>query len=192
MRSKQEGNDVLKTIPRIMLAAGASGSGKTLLTCGLLQVLVNRRIKTVSLNADRIILTLCSTPRSLEPNPGIWIPFFTGGRDHQISSCQKQCADCEMAVMEGGHGILRWSCRNHHRQAPMIWRGLRIPGNSDRKQQGNECFPRCLHKGVLWNTKRQPHKGCDLQSDVPYALPQNEKAGGRGTGNQSSWLCAKK
>lgn len=31
-----------------MLAAGASGSGKTLLTCGLLQVLVNRRIKTVS------------------------------------------------------------------------------------------------------------------------------------------------
>ena len=50
MRSKQEGNDVLKTIPRIMLAAGASGSGKTLLTCGLLQVLVNRRIKTVSFN----------------------------------------------------------------------------------------------------------------------------------------------
>ena len=39
---------MLKTIPRIMLAAGASGSGKTLLTCGLLQVLVNRRIKTVS------------------------------------------------------------------------------------------------------------------------------------------------
>ena len=37
-----------KRIPRILLAAGASGSGKTLLTCGLLQVLVNRGIKTVS------------------------------------------------------------------------------------------------------------------------------------------------
>ena len=37
-----------KRIPRTLLAAGASGSGKTLLTCGLLQVLVNRGIKTVS------------------------------------------------------------------------------------------------------------------------------------------------
>lgn len=91
MRSKQEGNDVLKTIPRIMLAAGASGSGKTLLTCGLLQVLVNRRIKTVSFKCG---------PDYIDPNvphPGHWnqIPesgyLFHGGRDHQISSCQKQC-----------------------------------------------------------------------------------------------------
>lgn len=42
-----------KRIPRILLAAGASGSGKTLLTCGLLQVLVNRGIKTSPLNADQ-------------------------------------------------------------------------------------------------------------------------------------------
>ena len=32
-------------IPRILLAAGASGSGKTLITCGLLQALVNRKVK---------------------------------------------------------------------------------------------------------------------------------------------------
>ena len=31
-------------IPRILLAAGASGSGKTLITCGLLQALVNRNL----------------------------------------------------------------------------------------------------------------------------------------------------
>lgn len=35
-------------LPRILLGAGASGSGKTLLTCGLLQVLVNRGLKTAS------------------------------------------------------------------------------------------------------------------------------------------------
>ena len=35
-------------IPRILLAAGASGSGKTLITCGLLQALVNRKLKTAS------------------------------------------------------------------------------------------------------------------------------------------------
>ena len=33
-------------IPRILLAAGASGSGKTLITCGLLQALVNRKMKS--------------------------------------------------------------------------------------------------------------------------------------------------
>lgn len=37
-----------KRIPRILLAAGASGSGKTLLTCGLLQALTDRGIKTAS------------------------------------------------------------------------------------------------------------------------------------------------
>ena len=36
-------------IPRILLAAGASGSGKTLITCGLLQALVNREIWTLFL-----------------------------------------------------------------------------------------------------------------------------------------------
>ena len=35
-------------IPRILLAAGASGSGKTLITCGLLQALFNRKMKVAS------------------------------------------------------------------------------------------------------------------------------------------------
>lgn len=43
---KRGGNSV--KIPRILLAAGASGSGKTLITCGLLQALVNRKLKTAS------------------------------------------------------------------------------------------------------------------------------------------------
>ena len=37
-----------RKLPRILLAAGASGSGKTLITCGLLQVLVNREKKVAS------------------------------------------------------------------------------------------------------------------------------------------------
>ena len=48
-------------IPRILLAAGASGSGKTLITCGLLQVLANRGKKRHPLNAALITLTLCFT-----------------------------------------------------------------------------------------------------------------------------------
>ena len=35
-------------LPRIMLAAPASGSGKTLITCGILQALVNRGYRVAS------------------------------------------------------------------------------------------------------------------------------------------------
>ena len=35
-------------LPRIMLAAPASGSGKTMLTCGILKALVNRGYQTIA------------------------------------------------------------------------------------------------------------------------------------------------
>ncbi len=35
-------------IPRFLLAAGASSSGKTLLTCGILQAFVNRGLTPAS------------------------------------------------------------------------------------------------------------------------------------------------
>lgn len=35
-------------LPRIMLAAPSSGSGKTLITCGILQALVNRGFNVAS------------------------------------------------------------------------------------------------------------------------------------------------
>ena len=55
-------------IPRILLAAGASGSGKTLITCGLLQALVNRKMKVASFK--------CFIPESSGRNPVIWTPFL--------------------------------------------------------------------------------------------------------------------
>ena len=35
-------------MPRILLGAAASGSGKTMITCGILQALVNRGLKVSS------------------------------------------------------------------------------------------------------------------------------------------------
>ena len=35
----------MKNYPRVMLAAGSSGSGKTMITCGILQVLKKQRLK---------------------------------------------------------------------------------------------------------------------------------------------------
>ena len=36
------------SLPRFLIAAPASGSGKTLITCGILQALVNRGLKVAS------------------------------------------------------------------------------------------------------------------------------------------------
>ena len=57
-------------IPRILLAAGASGSGKTLITCGLLQALVNRKMKVASFKCGPDYI------ESSGRNPEIWTPFL--------------------------------------------------------------------------------------------------------------------
>ena len=99
---------MLKTIPRIMLAAGAERKRKNAdLTCGLLQALVNRRIKTVAsfkCGPDYIdpmfhTQVIGTKSRNLDT-------FFTSAEEiTQVSSCQKHAADCEMAVMEGVMGF---------------------------------------------------------------------------------------
>ena len=65
-------------IPRILFSAGSSGSGKTLITCGILQV-----IGTKSRNLDT---------------------FFTGEEVTRYLLA-KNSADCEIAVMEGVMGF---------------------------------------------------------------------------------------
>ena len=95
---------MLKTIPRIMLAAGASGSGKTLLTCGLLQVLVNRRIKTVSFKCGPDYIDPMFHTQVIGTKSRNLDTFFTG-EEITRSLLAKNSADCEMAVMEGVMGF---------------------------------------------------------------------------------------
>lgn len=90
-------------IPRLMLTAGSSGSGKTLVTCGILQVLKNRGIKTSSFKCgpdyiDPMFHTqVIGTPsRNLDT-------FFTDPR-RTIFLLGKNCADSEIAIMEGVMG----------------------------------------------------------------------------------------
>lgn len=51
------------SLPRVMVAAPASSSGKTSLTCALLQAALNRGVDPCAFNAARTILTLSSTGR---------------------------------------------------------------------------------------------------------------------------------
>lgn len=93
-----------KRIPRILLAAGASGSGKTLLTCGLLQALTDRGIKTASFKCgpdyiDPMFHTQVIGTRSRNLDT-----FFTGETVTRYLLA-KNASDCEMAVMEGVMGF---------------------------------------------------------------------------------------
>ena len=92
-----------KRIPRILLAAGASGSGKTLLTCGLLQVLVNRGIKTVSFKCgpDYIDPMFHRTVLGIE-SENLDLFFSSKEELREIYQAHGRCAD--LVVTEGVMG----------------------------------------------------------------------------------------
>ena len=103
-RGKKRRTIMKKRIPRILLAAGASGSGKTLLTCGLLQVLVNRGIKTVSFKCGPDYIDPMFHTQVIGTKSRNLDTFFTG-EDITRSLLAKNSADCEIAVMEGVMGF---------------------------------------------------------------------------------------
>lgn len=91
-------------LPRIMLAAPSSGSGKTLITCGLLQTLVNRRKNVISFKCGPDYIdpmfhrNVIGTPsRNLDP-------FFT---DEEMTRYlfARQAEKAELSVMEGVMGF---------------------------------------------------------------------------------------
>ncbi len=91
-------------LPRIMLSAPKSGSGKTLITCGLLQVLQNRSIKACAFKCGPDYIdplfhtTVLGTPcRNLDT-------FFT---DEETTRAlfAKQAKKAEISVLEGVMGF---------------------------------------------------------------------------------------
>lgn len=90
-------------IPRILLAAGASGSGKTLITCGLLQVLVNRGLKVASFKCGPDYIDPMFHSRVIGTRSRNLDTFFTDG-DRTRYLLVKNVSDCEIAVMEGVMG----------------------------------------------------------------------------------------
>lgn len=60
----------------VMIAAPGSGSGKTMVTCGLLTLLKGRDIIRLRLSADRTTLTACSTVGFWEWKMETWTAFL--------------------------------------------------------------------------------------------------------------------
>ncbi len=91
-------------IPRILLAAGSSGSGKTLITCGLLEALVERGIKTASFKCGPDYIDPMFHSRVIGTKSRNLDTFFTGPEVTKYL-LTRNARDCEIAVMEGVMGF---------------------------------------------------------------------------------------
>ena len=91
-------------IPRILLAAGASGSGKTLITCGLLQALVNRKMKVASFKCGPDYIDPMFHSRVIGTKSRNLDTFFTDA-DTTRYLLSRNAAGCDIAVMEGVMGF---------------------------------------------------------------------------------------
>lgn len=91
-------------IPRILLAAGSSGSGKTLITCGLLEALVERGIKTASFKCGPDYIDPMFHSRVIGTKSRNLDTFFT---EPEVTKylLTRNARDCEIAVMEGVMGF---------------------------------------------------------------------------------------
>ena len=91
-------------IPRILLAAGSSGSGKTLITCGLLQALMERGVKTASFKCGPDYIDPMFHSRVIGTKSRNLDTFFTESEVTRYLLA-RTAKDCEIAVMEGVMGF---------------------------------------------------------------------------------------
>lgn len=93
----------MNEIPRILFAAPKSGSGKTLITCGVIELLKRRGKKVVSFKCGPDYIDPMFHRRVLGISSGNLDTYFT---DEELTRhlFQKKAADADIAVMEGVMG----------------------------------------------------------------------------------------
>lgn len=90
-------------IPRILLAAGSSGSGKTLITCGFLQALVNRKMKVASFKCGPDYIDPMFHSQVIGTKSANLDTFFAS-KNCVRYLMKENAADCQIAVIEGVMG----------------------------------------------------------------------------------------
>ena len=90
-------------IPRFLICAGASGSGKTLITCGLLQALINRDKKVASFKCGPDYIDPMFHTKVIGTHSRNLDSFFVNEPvlNYLLS---KNCKGMDIAVMEGVMG----------------------------------------------------------------------------------------
>ena len=93
----------MREYPRFMLAAGASGSGKTMITCGILQALKNRGLKVSSFKCGPDYIDPMFHEKVIHTKSGNLDTFFTGEEMTRYLFCQS-AEESDISVMEGVMG----------------------------------------------------------------------------------------
>lgn len=91
-------------IPRILIGAGASGSGKTLITCGILQALQDRGMKVASFKCGPDYIDPMFHSQVLGTKSRNLDTFFTGEAVTRYL-LEENARDMDIAVMEGVMGF---------------------------------------------------------------------------------------
>ena len=90
-------------IPRLMITAASSGSGKTLCTCGLLQALKNRSLEAVSFKCGPDYIDPMFHTKVIGTKSRNLDTFFTD-EDTTRFLLEKNAAEADVAVIEGVMG----------------------------------------------------------------------------------------
>lgn len=91
------------SMPRILFAAPKSGSGKTMITCGMIEICKRRALKTVSVKCGPDYIDPMFHRRVLGVDSGNLDTFFTG-EEMTRYLLQKKAKDAEITIMEGVMG----------------------------------------------------------------------------------------
>jgi cobyrinic acid a,c-diamide synthase len=92
-----------KVIPRFLIGAPASGSGKTLITCGILQALKNRGLKVASFKCGPDYIDPMFHSSIIKTKSRNLDTFFTSAPLVNYL-LEKNAADCDISVIEGVMG----------------------------------------------------------------------------------------
>ena len=107
-------------IPRILLTAGASGSGKTLITCGILEALKEEGKKIASFKCGPDYIDPMFHSRVIGTKSRNLDTFFTSPEVTRYLF-EENARDCEIAVIEGVMGYYDGLGEPPAGQAPMMW-----------------------------------------------------------------------
>ncbi|MDO5410441.1 MAG: cobyrinate a,c-diamide synthase [Lachnospiraceae bacterium] len=89
--------------PRILIGAASSGSGKTMITCGILQALVNRGLKTASFKCGPDYIDPMFHAKVIGTRSKNLDTFFAGENDTRYLFA-KEARGMDISVMEGVMG----------------------------------------------------------------------------------------
>ena len=176
--------------PRFLLTAGASGSGKTLITCGILQALKNRGLSPASFKCGPDYIDPMFHTRVIGTKSRNLDTFFTEENTLKYL-LERNSRGCDIAVMEGVMGYYDGVGGTTFRASAYdLARTTRTPAVLIVNSKGMSLSLLAYIKGFCQYREDSGIKGVILNQMSPNALSQDEKKDRRRAGSKGIRLCS--